>query len=112
MEVWEKTSRYVQLPFSHGILDLQPSVFNQSSNASFWLKEEKTELHEDDVEVGTNTEKVKEVITTIDNGYHFCHGIFVYSYHYLNTAFIFKGREDRVTWGWRWDWNRYRKGKG
>ena len=62
----------MQLPFCHGILDLQSSVFNQSSNASFWLKEEKTELHADNTEVGTYTEKVKEVIAANDNKWYFC----------------------------------------
>ena len=33
-------------------------------------------LHADNTEVGTYTEKVKEDITTIDHGCHFCQGIF------------------------------------
>ena len=88
----------MQLRFCHGILDLQSSVFSQSSNASFWLKEKKTELHEDDVEVGTNTEKVKEVMTASDNKCHFCHKIFDLQSPLFKYCFdFFKGREDRVT---------------
>ena len=67
---------YVQLPFYYGIFYLQSSVFNQSSNISFLLKEEKTELHEDDAEIGTDTDKVKEDITANDNKCHFCRGHF------------------------------------
>ena len=44
--------------FCHRIFDLQSSLFS---------KEEKTELHEDDAEIETDTEKAKEDDTASDN---------------------------------------------